>query len=62
MKMKKLIALVLAVVMVIGMTACTSSNNADGNSGSGEKPVIKISYPVLVAVPTEEGTVKVEEA
>ena len=62
MKMKKLIALVLAVVMVIGMTACTSSNSADGNSSSGEKPVIKISYPVLVAVPTEEGTVKVEEA
>ena len=79
MNFKRILALVLAAIMVLGMTACSGSGNAD-NAGSnapaatesaatesaatqtGEKPVIKISYPVLVAVPTEEGTVNVEKA
>lgn len=79
MNFKRILALVLAAIMVLGMTACSGSGTAD-NAGSnapaatesaatesaatqtGEKPVIKISYPVLVAVPTEEGTVNVEKA
>lgn len=73
MSVKKILALLLALTMVLGMAACGGSqepgstnggNNAAGNAGNetaGDKVTIKFSYPVLFVVPTEEGTRKVEQ-
>ncbi len=55
MNLKKSLALVLSTA-VLGSLAAVPALAEE------EKPLVKISYPVLVVVPTEEGTVKVEEA
>lgn len=69
MNAKKILALLLALAMVLGMAACGGSQQADtpaagttAAAATGEKPVIKFTYPVLFVTPTEEGTVRVEEA
>ena len=55
MNAKKSLAMLLSAAM---MTAAAVVPAA----AEEEKPVIKLSYPVLVVVPTEEGTQKVEDA
>lgn len=76
MNAKKIIALLLALVMMLSLVACGGSGDAQGteagnvadNSGNGandqstgEKVTIKFSFPVLFVVPTEEGTLRVEQ-
>lgn len=72
MKMKKLVALLLAAVMSLSLVACTGQGGSPGSDagssgttqtseGNGEKVTVKITYPVLAVVPTEEGTLAVEE-
>lgn len=69
MNAKKMLALLLALAMVLGMAACGGSQQADtpaagttAAAATGEKPVVKFSYPVLFVTPTEEGTAHVEDA
>ena len=67
--MKKLIALLLCAVMVLGLAACGSSGSgtqttaaASGSdtaktetaSGSGEYPVIRWAYTAIFPTPDEE--------
>lgn len=73
MNAKKMLALLLALVMVFSLAACGGdaekepAQNDDANvsnevDGSEEKVTVKLSYPVLLVVPTEEGTANVEKA
>ena len=55
MNVKKTLALSLSAAMLAGMLAVPAA-------AEEEKTVVKLSYPVLVVVPTEEGTQKVEDA
>ena len=50
--MKKLVSLLLAMIMVLSLAAVPAL--------AEDKPVVRISYPALVVVPTEEGTQHVE--
>lgn len=76
MRVKKLLSLLLTATMLLTLVACTGQDQSQSSVGStsvskegtsqasegnGEKVTVKLSYPVLAVVPTEEGTVAVEE-
>lgn len=68
MKGKKILALLLAVAMLAALfTGCSSANDEQTtppteDSKSDEIVTVKVSYPCLVVVPSDEATVAVEEA
>ncbi len=71
MKKNRVLAMVLSGVLAVAMAACGSSEGTDSSSASdttsgsidsGEAVTIKISYPILAAMPSDEGIVEVENA
>lgn len=63
MKMKKMLASLLSMSMLLALTACSGSTEGeDSGDNKAEPTTVMISYPVLNVLPTEEGTSDVEKA
>ena len=58
--MKKILALILALVMVMGLAACGSKTDGD-KKGSGDPYHVKLSMATLMTVPSLDATKKVED-
>ena len=52
--MKKLLALLLALTMVLGLVACADKDEGPAFDGTGEPPVVETEAPVVETEPVEE--------
>ena len=52
--MKKLLALLLALTMVLGLVACADKDEGPAFDGTGEPPVVETEAPVAETEPVEE--------